>query len=210
VIGAISQLPLSSLVLHCHRLTGHFCDWVRSVTQVPIEVRGSVVEAEREGNRFATFVRLGIVILIGAVLAALLFVTRSFVPYVAVIYGVNLAMSLLGALTLNQRIYRPWLSWVLTTLDVIVFLAVIELGPVGRSLPGNYTPMLVGVWALFILFAVVSLRGSAILMVYATVLVTLGLGGHLFTQRTITVYSDAAVDLAPLFDPTRNALRLAL
>lgn len=184
--------------------------WAWSVTQVPIEVRGSVVDAERETERFAAFVRLGIVILIGGVLVALLVVTGSFAQFVAVIYGVNLALSLLGAVILNRRIYRRRLAWVLTTLDVIVFLAVIELGPAGRSLPGNYTPLLTGVWALFVLFALVSLRGSAIMMLYATALTTLGLSAHLFTQSMTTVYPDAVIDLAPQFNPERNALRLAL
>jgi hypothetical protein len=77
----------------------------------------------------------GIVILIGFVFAALAFVTKRFVSYVAVIYCINLALSLLGALTLNPRIYRPWLAWVLTTFDVIIFLAIIELGPVVVAYP---------------------------------------------------------------------------
>jgi hypothetical protein len=63
------------------------------------------------------------------------FVTKRFVSYVAVIYCINLALSLLGALTLNPRIYRPWLAWVLTTFDVIIFLAIIELGPVVVAYP---------------------------------------------------------------------------
>jgi adenylate cyclase len=197
-------------MLHRRGLICYFYSRARLITQVPVEVRGSVIEAERESERFATFVRLGIVILIGGVLAALLILTRRFAPYVAVIYGINLAVSLLGALSLNRRIYRPWLSWVLTTLDVTVFLAVIELGPVGRSLPGNYTTALIGVWALFILFAVVSLRGSATLMIYATALTTLGLAAHLVARPVNTAYLDTAGDLEPLFDSAPNILRLAL
>jgi hypothetical protein len=80
----------------------------------------------------------------------------------------------------------------------------------GRSLPGNDTPALIGVWALFIPFAVVSLRGSAILMIYATVLATLGLGMHLFAQPIAISSADVPLDLGPLFQPERNALRLAL
>jgi adenylate cyclase len=191
----------------CRRFAGRFLSPALSLAQVPSEVRGSVIDAERETERFATIVRLGIVLLIGALFVALVIVTGRFRPYVAVIYGVNLALSLLAALTANRRVYRPWLPWVLTTLDVVVFLAVIELGPAGRRLPENYTPALVGVWALFVLLAVVSLRGSAILMLYATILATLGLGTHLFAPAGTAA---ATVDLGPVFDPSRNALRLAL
>jgi adenylate cyclase len=198
------------MALRFRHLADGFLNWVRSITQIPFEVRGSVIEAERQTERFATFVRLGIVILIGLVFAALAFVTGRFAPYVALIYCINLALSLLGTLTLNQRIYRRWLAWVLTTFDVIIFLAIIELGPVGRSLPGNYTPALIGVWALFILFALVSLRGSAIMMIYATLLVTLGLGMHLFAPPMTVSSADVSLDLAKLFEPERNALRLAL
>jgi len=113
-------------VLHFRDVAGGFLSWVRSVTQIPLEVRGSVIEAERQTERFATFVRLGVVILIGLVFAALAFVTGRILPHVAVIYCINLALSLLGALTLNPRIYRRWLAWVLTTFDVIIFLAIIE------------------------------------------------------------------------------------
>lgn len=197
-------------MLRFRHLAGSFLSSVRSVTQVPIEVRGSVIEAERQTERFATFVRLGIVILIGLVFAALGFVTGRFVPYIAVIYCINLALSLLGALTMHPRIYRRWLAWVLTTFDVIIFLAIIELGPIARSLPGNYSPTLIGAWALFILFAVVSLRGSAIMMIYATALVTLGFGIRLFAQPIPISSADVTLDLAPLFGPERNALRLAL
>lgn len=210
MITAIPKLRLAAIVLRFGHLGSGFLSWVRSVTQVPIEVRGSVIEAERQTERFATFVRLGIVILIGLVFAALGFATGRFVPYIAVIYCINLALSLLGALTMHPRIYRRWLAWVLTTFDVIIFLAIIELGPIARSLPGNYTPTLIGVWALFILFAVVSLRGSAIMMIYATALVTLGFGLRLFAQPMPISSADVTPDLAPLFGPERNALRLAL
>jgi adenylate cyclase len=210
VISAVPKLRLAAIVPRFRNLAGGFLSWVRCITQIPIEVRGSVIEAERQTERFATFVRLGIVILIGLVFAALAFVTSRFALHVAVIYCINLALSLLGALTLNPRIYRRWLAWVLATFDVIIFLAIIELGPVGRSLPGNYTPALIGVWALFILFAVVSLRGSAIMMIYATVIATLGLGMHLFAQPITISSADVPGDLVPFFQPERNAVRLAL
>jgi adenylate cyclase len=211
--GTVPRLPGAMLSLasdYCRRLAGGFLRLARSFTQVPIEVRGSVIEAERETERFATIVRLGIVILIGGMFVALVVVTGRFAVYVAVIYALNLALSLLAMLMANRRIYRPWLPWALTTLDVIVFLAIIDLGPLGRSIPPSFTPALVGVWALFVLLALVSLRGSAILMVYATVLAAAGLGAHLFAQVVTSNEADAATNLASVFDPIRNAVRLAL
>jgi adenylate cyclase len=197
-------------VLHFRNVAGELLSRLRSFAEVPLEVRGSVTEAERQTERFATSVRLGIVILIGLVFAVLALITGHIVPYVAVIYCINLALSFVSALILNPRIYRRWLAWVLTTFDVVIFLAIIELGPVGRSLPGNYTPALSGVWALFILFALVSLRGSAIMMIYATALATVGLGMHLFAQPTTVSSADAIPDFSTLFEPERNSVRLAL
>ena len=108
--------------------------------------------------------------------------TGRFYVAVAAVYALNLGLSCLAVLGAQHQVYRPWLRWVLTTLDVVVVLAVIELGAYGRILPGNYTPAITATWALFLLLALTSLRSSAILMVCATCLVAVGLGSFLFTS----------------------------
>ena len=71
MISAVPKLRLAAIVPRFGNLAGDFLSWVRPITQIPIEVRGSVIEAERQTERFATFVRIGMVILIGLVFAAL-------------------------------------------------------------------------------------------------------------------------------------------
>jgi hypothetical protein len=74
---------LSPIERRCRRFAGRFLSSTHSLAQVPSAVRGSVIDAERETERFATIVRLGIVLLIGALFVALVIVTGRFRPYVS-------------------------------------------------------------------------------------------------------------------------------
>src|SRR5829696_7019633 len=169
-------------------LAGLFAEF-RDISAVPSAVRSNVLKAEEESERFAALVRLIVLLLIGALLGALMLATGRFYVAVALVYALNLGLSFLAVVGAQHQVYRPWLRWVLTTLDVVVVLAVIKLGPSGRILPGNYTPAITATWALFLLLALTSLRGSAILMVYATCLIAVGL---------------------VVFLPATNVIRLAL
>ena len=117
-------------------LAGLFAEF-RDISAVPSAVRSNVLKAEEESERFAALVRLIVLLLIGALLGALMLATGRFYVAVAAVYALNLGLSFLAVVGAQRQVYRPWLRWVLTTLDVVVVLAVIELGPYGRILPGN-------------------------------------------------------------------------
>src|SRR5829696_8755500 len=191
-------------------LAGLFAEF-RDISAVPSAVRSNVLKAEEESERFAALVRLIVLLLIGALLGALMLATGRFYVAVALVYALNLGLSFLAVVGAQHKVYRPWLRRVLTTLDVVVVLAVIKLGPSGRILPGNYTPAITATWALFLLLALTSLRSSAILMVYATCLVAVGLGALLFTDLVRSeAESSLAEHLEVVFRPATNVIRLAL
>ena len=123
--------------------------WFRPLEGVPLDVRATIACFERGAEGFLARVRLGVVALLGLVLAALVVATGRVNGNTGLIYGAYVAVSV-SALTLTRgRKFPSWLPWALTTLDVAIVLTVIGLGHYGSMLPGSYVASLTITWSVF-------------------------------------------------------------
>src|SRR3954463_7299558 len=96
--------------------------WFRPLERVPLDVRATIACFERGAEGFLARVRLGVVALLGFVLAALVVATGRVNGNTGLIDGAYVAVSVSAyALTRGGK-FPSWLPWALTTLDVAIVL----------------------------------------------------------------------------------------
>jgi hypothetical protein len=104
----------------------------------PSDVHATVEQVERDAEKFLARVRLGVVVLFGAVLAVLTLVFDYTSVEVLLLYSAYLALSVVALARGAAGRFASWLPWVVTTLDVVLVLSVVSLGPRASMLPGAY------------------------------------------------------------------------
>jgi adenylate cyclase len=174
------------------------------------DVRAAIDGIERDAEQFLARVRLGIVAVLGLALGGLAISAGRVSSGALLVFGLYVALSLAALVLTHAGRFPQWLPWALTTLDVVVVVAVVRLGPYASMLPGAYVASVTTTWAVFLLLSLAALRYDGRIVLYATALFAIGLSA-------IIVFADSAEDTFPasetwphLFSPGRNLLRITL
>jgi adenylate cyclase len=153
-------------------------------------------------------VRVGIVALLGLVLATLALAAGRVNGGAVLIYGAYLALAAAALVLTRGRRFPFWLPWALTTLDVAFILLVVRLGHYVSMLPGSYVASLTIVWSVFLLLALTTLRYNGWLVLFATTLFAACLGTIMALGQDQG--DGSAGVLSNLFLPGRNLVRVLL
>jgi hypothetical protein len=138
-------------------------------------VGAAVAEARREAERSGALARLAVLLVVGALLGAIVAGSGGFNAFLASAFALNVALSAAAVVLTGRSVFRPWMPWLLTTLDAVLALGILEVGPLPSLLPGAYVPALTFSWALFLLIALAALRADGPgLVLYATALLAGG------------------------------------
>jgi adenylate cyclase len=176
----------------------------------PSDVHATVEQVERDAEKFLARVRLGVVVLFGAVLAVLTLVFDYTSVEVLLLYSAYLALSVVALARGAAGRFASWLPWVVTTLDVVLVLSVVSLGSRASMLPGAYFASVTTTWAAFLLLALATLRYDGWLVIYETTLFVAGFSMVIvFGDEPDGVLGPAEV-LPYFFEPGRNVVRIAL
>jgi adenylate cyclase len=177
------------------------------------EARRLLAEAELRAERTAAGLRLIVAILLGvtAFLVATPMLAASVVPTRHLIIPGYFALGLLALGAARSRLFKPWMPWAFTTLDVAFVVGSTGLGLANLALPSNYAMSMPMVWLAPLVLAFAAMRVNHYLQAYVALLLVAGL--------TLTVgldqmwqASDAppAASLEPLFTGPPNIMRLVM
>ena len=109
-------------------------------------------------------------------------------------------------------LYRPWMSWVVATLDVVFILVSLELGIRNTEVAGNYAISLPVVWLTPLVLAFGAMRYEPRLVAYVALLLVGGIG-YLAVAGAPSGGSAAQappVGLLPLFQAPPNVMRMVM
>ena len=178
--------------------------WFRPLEDTPSDVRAAIGRVECSAEQFLARVRVGIVALLGLVLAALALSAGRVNGSAVLIYAAYLALSISAWVLTRRGRFPLWLPWALTSLDVAFVLVVVRLGHYASMLPGSYVASLTITWSVFLLLALTTLRYNGWLVLYATALFVIGLGTIMALGQE---HGISPVEVLPnLFLPGRNIL----
>jgi adenylate cyclase len=182
--------------------------WFRPLEDTPSDVRAAIGRVECSAEQFLARVRVGIVALLGLVLAALALSAGRVNGSAVLIYAAYLALSISAWVLTRRGRFPLWLPWALTSLDVAFVLVVVRLGHYASMLPGSYVASLTITWSVFLLLALTTLRYNGWLVLYATALFVIGLGTIMALGQE---HGISPVEVLPnLFLPGRNLVRVLL
>ena len=179
------------------------------------EVSATVAAVRRETERSSARVRLAAMLALGLLLGVLIATSNRFIPFLAGAYALNLGLSV-AAVRLADTAFRPWMPWALTSLDAVLLLGLLALGPFGQLLPAAFTPALSASWALFLLIALAALRADGpALVLYATAVLACGLALLMVFDPVPPGPPDAVAEalrspVGGAFNPEPNTLRVTL
>jgi len=174
---------------------------------LPDEVRLVLAAADLAAERTAARVRLAALILIGLLLASLGWLSGVYRVHIAVIFALNAGVSVAAIVLARPGVFRSWVPWALATLDAAVVLGIMIYGDLNEHMLG-YTPSLAVSWAIFVLLGLTAMRFKPALVLY--------LGGVFVCGIAVVIGFHPArpvpigADLARLFDPEHNVVRLSL
>lgn len=171
----------------------HHPDDDRSSTRMALR------EAEYKAEHLAAKVRLAIVLLFGAQIAMASLALGRVNTWIIVIYGLNVAATLVAAVLTRPSLYRVWVPWTLATLDGATLLIILSGGAV-EVLGGAFAPAMTYSWVLFLLLALTAMRYDARLVIYTSLLFSAVLAWVILADSGTTPASDSS------FDETINAL----
>jgi len=180
--------------------------WRQRRSTLPNDVRAVLAAADLAAEGTAARLRLGVLIVIGIVLASLGSLAGRYSAWIATIFALNLGVSVAAVVLSHPSVFRSWVSWIVATLDAGVVLGVMMFGDLAGRLSASYTPALAVSWAMFLLLALTATRFRPALVLYLGGLLVAGLAAAMALDT-----SQAA--LAPLqlmFSPGHNAVRLSL
>lgn len=109
-------------------------------------------------------------------------------------------------------LYRPWMSWIVATLDVVFILVSLELGIRNTAVAANYAVSLPVVWLTPLVLAFGAMRYDPRLVGYVAVLLVAGIG-YLAVAGAPPGGSAAQappVGLVPLFQLPPNIMRMVM
>jgi hypothetical protein len=75
-------------------------------------------------------------LVVGLLLGAIVASSRGFNAFLAGAFALNFALSAAAVVMAAPSVFRPWMPWLLTTLDASWRSASLGLGPLPRLLPG--------------------------------------------------------------------------
>ena len=126
-----------------------------------------------------------------------------------------LAYLLLGIVAFwlaRPALYRPWMSWVVATLDVVFILVSLELGIRNTEVSANYAISLPVVWLTPLVLAFGAMRYEPRLVGYVAVLLVGGIGYVSVTGALPPGGGEPAppAGLVPLFQAPPNVMRMVM
>jgi adenylate cyclase len=188
--------------------------WV-SARRPPEDARAStrmaLREAEYGAERLAAKARLAIVVLFGAQIVAASLALGRFNTWIVVIYGLNVAATLVAAVLTRPGLYRVWVPWTLATFDGVTLLIILSGGAV-EVLGGAFAPAVTYSWVLFLLLVLTAMRYDARLVIYTSLLFSAVLAWVMLADSGMTTPSDNSFDetMNALHGPGPNTVRLAV
>jgi len=190
---------LASLAMIRSRLMQSWASARRHPGDNRTSTRIALQEAEYRAERLAAKARLVIVVLFGAQIVAASLALGRFNTWIVVIYGLNVAATLVAAVLTRPGFYRRWVPWMLATLDGTTLLIILSGGAV-EVLGGAFAPAVTYSWVLFLLLALTAMRYDARLVIYSSLLFSAVLAWVMLTGPATVTAPDST------FDETMNAL----
>jgi adenylate cyclase len=185
----------------------------RARSALPDEVRAVLAAADLAAERTAARVRLGVLVLIGVLLAALGSLSGVYRREIALIFALNAGVSVAAVVLARPGMFRSWVPWTVATLDAAVVLGIMIYGDLNERMSASYTPALAVSWAMFVLLGLTAIRFKPALVLYLGGLFVCGMAlviGFHSTRAAPVPLDPSGADLARLFDPEHNAVRLFL
>ena len=178
------------------------------------EAQRLLAEAELRAERTAAGLRLIVAVLLGA--AALLVAIGAMpeaqaVPMRHLIIPGYFALGLLALAAARPGLFRPWMPWAFTTLDIAFVVGSTALGLATMALPSNYAMSMPMVWLAPLVLAFAAMRLNHYLQAYVALLLVAGLALTLGLDQTWQ--ASAAPPPAspePLFAGPPNIMRLVM
>jgi adenylate cyclase len=137
---------------------------------------------------------------------------RQIVVAAATIVG-YLILGLLALWIVASRVFRPWMAWLFSTVDVLLVLVSIDAVLVNNSLAGYYLPSAPVLWIAPAILAFGVLRYNPLLQAYMAVLALGGIVAIVTLRMPQLGYDPGATPVEPmqrLFAAPPNIMRLAM
>jgi adenylate cyclase len=178
------------------------------------EAQRLLAEAELRAERTAAGLRLIVAVLLGA---AALLVAIGPMPEANVVRMRHLiipgyfALGLLAFGAARPRLFRPWMPWAFTTLDIAFVVGSTALGLANMALPSNYALSMPMVSLAPLVLAFAAMRVNHYLQAYVALLLVAGLALTAGLDQTWQAsVAPPAASLEPLFAGPPNIMRLVM
>jgi adenylate cyclase len=168
----------------------------------------------KRAERTAAGLRLIVAALLGA--AALLVAIGAMpraqaVPMRHLIIPGYFALGLLALGAARPGVFRPWMPWAFTTLDVAFVVGSTALGLATMALPSNYAMSMPMVWLAPLVLAFAAMRLNHYLQAYVALLLVAGLALTLGLDQTWQAsVAPPSASPEPLFAGPPNIMRLVM
>jgi adenylate cyclase len=177
------------------------------------EAQRLLAEAELRAERTAAGLRLIVAVLLGAAafLVAIPMLEASVVPTRHLIIPGYFALGLLALGAARPRVFKPWMPWAFTTLDVAFVVGSTALGLANLALPLNYAMSMPMVWLAPLVLAFAAMRVNHYLQAYVALLLVAGLTLTVGLDQTWQAsVAPPAASLDLLFAGPPNIMRVVM
>jgi hypothetical protein len=176
---------------------------------LPDEVRSVLAVADLAAERTTARVRLGVLILIGVLLAALGSLSGVYRGEIALIIALNAGVSVAAFVLARTGMFRSWVPWAVATLDAAVVLGIMLYVDIDERMSASDTPAPAVSWAIFVLLALTAMRFKPALVLDLGGLFVCGFAASLdFMQRKPHPYRQtrsAPISLGSLIPSTMRS-----